>query len=395
MREGFSHFLPPDEDYWDRVASHGTYAFDTNVLLNFYRFSDSTRDELRRAIDRLGERRWIPHQVATEFHTNRYKVRLDLLAEYKKATAAVDAAAKAIKEGFPKEERHPYLASEIVEELGAVLGSLAALKEKVGQISDGHNAATSGSPSDDWVGEDLFDLFDGRVGPPFEADRQNAVAADAKARFKEGVPPGFEDTDKPDGGHGDLIIWYQLIDRAIETSEPVLFVTDDGKRDWLWRAAGKTIGPRSELVQEMAKKAGVRFHLQSVAQFLTTSNSSVLAQEEAERVALIRSSPGPVSPLVGDAIAVRRAILDVVSRSLPPDFYPASSTEAARKAAADLTVFRSIFSVEDESQKATVKALREAVASPENEADGDTSESGGCPCVSLAISFVFDPRRGR
>ena len=50
------------------------FVFDTNVLLNLYRYQESTREELLNVIEKLSDRIWLPHHVALEFQRNRLTV---------------------------------------------------------------------------------------------------------------------------------------------------------------------------------------------------------------------------------------------------------------------------------------------------------------------------------
>jgi len=47
---------------------------DANVLLNVYRWSESTATELLKLFKALKERLWLPHQVGREFYRNRLSV---------------------------------------------------------------------------------------------------------------------------------------------------------------------------------------------------------------------------------------------------------------------------------------------------------------------------------
>ena len=61
----------------ERIAlawKRGLFVFDTNVLLNLYRYQSVTRDELLKTIGQLSPRIWIPYHVALEFQRNRLKV---------------------------------------------------------------------------------------------------------------------------------------------------------------------------------------------------------------------------------------------------------------------------------------------------------------------------------
>jgi hypothetical protein len=64
---------------------------DANVLLNIYRYNESTRDDLISVLMHVGDRLWVPHQVLREFWRNR----LGVLASRGVATKeALDALGK-------------------------------------------------------------------------------------------------------------------------------------------------------------------------------------------------------------------------------------------------------------------------------------------------------------
>jgi hypothetical protein len=83
---------------------------------------------------------------------------------------------------------------------------------------------------------------------------------EAKARKLKLIPPGFRDEEC-----GDLIIWKQLLDKAKDHKDGVIFVTDDQKDDW-WQKYGskgheRTFGPHPLLREEMKTKAGCDCYL--------------------------------------------------------------------------------------------------------------------------------------
>ena len=58
------------------------FIFDTNVLLNLYRYSAKTRNSLLGAFESLKERAWIPYQVAYEFMRRRCEVIYETVQRY-------------------------------------------------------------------------------------------------------------------------------------------------------------------------------------------------------------------------------------------------------------------------------------------------------------------------
>ena len=112
-------------------------------------------------------------------------------------------------------------------------------------------------------------LLTKKVGPPYSRDRLSEIYKDGKRRYEENIPPGCSDRDKKEPRqYGDLVLWFQVIDKAKETSKPIILVTDDRKDDWWLKFGGKTIGPRPELVDELFAEAKVSFYMYSADPFM-------------------------------------------------------------------------------------------------------------------------------
>src|SRR5207244_2596557 len=95
------------------------------------------------------------------------------------------------------------------------------------------------------------------------------VLKEAAARYAKGIPPGYADATKPgDNKYGDAVLWIQLLEHARTRAAPIIFVTDDVKEDWWTRVAGRTVGPRPALVEEMGSVAGQAFWMYRAAAFM-------------------------------------------------------------------------------------------------------------------------------
>jgi len=56
-------------------------------------------------------------------------------------------------------------------------------------------------------------------------------------RFEHRLPPGFRDADKPENRLGDLIIWFEILNKSASSAEAfpkVLFISRDEKNDWVY-----------------------------------------------------------------------------------------------------------------------------------------------------------------
>jgi|GEM_PF-2297730 len=268
MRDLFPGWVPPDEATLDQYWNEATFAVDTSVLLDLYRFSEEARQGLLKALRAFGSRLWIPHQVGLEFHRNRLGVLLDqreaennLLRQLDQIRENLDEQLSQLLKGAGRRDLAPL--REAIDE------GFDSLRENLKEVEKEHTKGLGESIRDDPIYEEVVELCAERVGMAFDDKRQAAVIEDAERRFESQTPPGYLDRGKDEKTkYGDVILWHQLCERALETGKPVVLIADDRKSDWVWEVRGKTIGPRPELVAEMSERAGVGFHLYTPIRFL-------------------------------------------------------------------------------------------------------------------------------
>lgn len=107
----------------------------------------------------------------------------------------------------------------------------------------------SNSPEDDEVWSAIDELFDGKVGSPYDPEEKAKILEKGEQRYTDRVPPGYKDQGKGEEKYGDLLIWFQMLEKAEQDTRPIVFVTHDQKEDLWWKSQGKVIGPRHELVE--------------------------------------------------------------------------------------------------------------------------------------------------
>src|SRR5690242_770517 len=95
LSDGLEHFLVPDDQVVEAAVTRGLVVLDANVLLEGYRYHPETREDLFDVLERLGDRLWIPHQVAAEFLANRLNVMAGLDTAYHDVVEAVRAHRRA------------------------------------------------------------------------------------------------------------------------------------------------------------------------------------------------------------------------------------------------------------------------------------------------------------
>lgn len=253
------------------VWKNALFVFDTNVLLNLYRYQAGTRDELLNVLSQLSGRIWIPHHVALEFQRNRLKVIAEQNKRFAEVRRTIEKARSSMFADLEKLQllkRHslinPQALTSGFEKLASeFLTELDQLQETQQKLS-----------APDPLKKKIEALFDGRVGtPPSDQSAVDELYKQAEVRFKFKIPPGYQDSEKdkdePDehihGGiiykrkYGDFLVWKQLLEHSKSVNATsIVFVTDDGKEDWWWKIESdgqKTIGPRPELIEEARTSA--------------------------------------------------------------------------------------------------------------------------------------------
>jgi hypothetical protein len=269
VKAEFPGYFPISEKASQSAWKDGVFSFDASVLLDLYRYSDDTRQELLKLLKSLGNRLWITRQAAQEFLDGRLAVIISQSKKYEENITALDA----LEASYKSSRGHPFLTKELLAESEALFKKLRAYlngkKSQLDQLS-----------TKDSIQEEIARLLSGRIGKGFSAKRLQEIFAAGEDRYKNKIPPGYEDGKKPEGSNrfGDLVIWLELIEKVRNEKKMLTFVTADEKEDW-WRISrGKTIGPRPELVAELREQAGVDLQMFSPDRFMTVA-AEKLAQD--------------------------------------------------------------------------------------------------------------------
>jgi hypothetical protein len=261
MRDIFpAHFRPSSEDL-DEMWKTATFAVDANVLLNLYRYSSATRQELEQALESVKKQLFLPHQAAREFLKNRLSVTSEQSERYTSIISDLSDIIKKIK----NKKRHPFVSDKTLSEFENHTNEL--MKE----LERGRDNLLKRLIYDERL-EYIDSLFKEHTGEGFSEKELEELSKKGNERYSKKIPPGYMDKAKnsesdPYRKYGDLILWKQLIKHAKTT----ILITDDGKEDWWLKQPGRTIGPRVELREEFLKETGKNFWMYGVDLFLKQS----------------------------------------------------------------------------------------------------------------------------
>ncbi|MFA0476357.1 PIN-like domain-containing protein [Vibrio breoganii] len=245
-------------------------AFDTNILLNLYRYEATVVKELLSQFKSLKNNEyfklWLPHQVALEFNLNR-KVTIN---NAKKVHSQVGAKFKSFKKDIDGLATIGGKNSEIKP----LKNKLSVKFDEINNIINEHLPPKKNGNESDLVVNEIYKLFDGIVGPAYSKIEMEEIEEEGRYRYKYGIPPGFEDEVKDQinsfsgvkilAKYGDFILWKQLIDQAVRDELTVVLVTGDGKEDWVSK---EFLRVRPELITEFRIKSGQDFYALTLQNF--------------------------------------------------------------------------------------------------------------------------------
>jgi len=260
MRDYFSSYYPKSNELIQELWNKALFIFDASVLLKLYELTPAARREFMRTLNRIADRIWIPYQAAFEYQRNRIHV----IEKQIKMADAVLGTLKQIKKdvegALPKE--HPFVDAQVVEE---IIKACQRAREKLKRKKCDYQRLLK----HDLIREKLDSLLAGRIGEPYRTDQLVEICEVAQKRYRARIPPGYADENKVEGNpFGDLIIWFQIIDKARVEKRPIILVTDDRKEDWWVYDASGVLTPRQELVDEIKQKAGVELLMYTPEAFL-------------------------------------------------------------------------------------------------------------------------------
>lgn len=333
MKSLFPQYADVSELDYGKVWKQALFVFDTNVLLNLYRYQSNTRDELLEVLNKLSGSIWIPHHVGLEFQRNRLKVIAEQNSRFNEVRRTIEKAKNSLFSELDKlqlQTRHSLIDPQPLTSGFETL--VANYLDKLAELQGTQQKPTATDP----LKEKIEAIFASSIGsPPNSQDEIDKLYKHAEERFKFNIPPGFQDAGKGKGDddasgyihggiiykrkYGDYLIWQQIVAHAKTTqAKSVIFITDDGKDDW-WNKIEfdgmKTIGPRPELIEEVRLLASVEnFLMYNPEGFLQYSKEFLKAHvseqtlEEVRQVANRTSNP---------AVAVSQ---DVDSDFASPDY---------------------------------------------------------------------------
>lgn len=291
MKKQFAEYYELPEERIKEIWENSLIVFDTNVLLNLYRYNEDARTEFIKVIKFYKERLWIPYQVGLEFHRRREEIIRKNAAAYNSLGESLSKELIKVVDTLSSNGdyvRHPYInIKDIKKRVEKCAESITKTLEKQALV---HPDYSNG----DEILQSITELFDGRVGEDFAEKDLDALYKEGEKRYANKIPPGYcDEKNKKDKGkrslYGDLVVWKQTIHHCKEQAKSLIFITDDHKPDWWDKVEGKHT-PRKELIKEFADSTGQSIIIYDSQKFLeyAKNNKVKVSQKTINEVSKVR-----------------------------------------------------------------------------------------------------------
>ena len=226
---------------------------DTNILAYLYKLHEAARQEFFAWSDAavLNERLAIPAWAASEYLSRVTGKNLESYTPKSKEPTQIRKALENLHQtaALFVDDNILHRTSFQGDRLAYINGFRAAIEElekHLGVFKHQFDAGTIHQQIQDHLSTCIFDSD--------LSSLCTRAAHEGAARFEHRMPPGFKDGNKDENPYGDLIIWYEILEKSNAASAQfpkVLFVTNDEKSDWVY--APKM---RSQIVRDVRKPVG-------------------------------------------------------------------------------------------------------------------------------------------
>ncbi len=264
MKKLFPGYVLKSEADIVRILNEGLIVFDSKVLLNLYRYSESTTNALFEIIEKFAERVYLPHQAALDYNRNR----IDIILQQHQVYEHLQKNLNNILVEIQSDNKQPFLSPLLKDKIEA---SFDEIQEEVSKSKKRFERYIY----DDPIFERVDTIFTSRISNSYDEEKMKKIYLEGKRRYEKLIPPGYESkSENEEIRYADLVFWKQIMDISKYHNKDILLVTDDYKSDWIWTIEGnRTIGPRAELVEELHRYSKRDFHIYSSKNFMEYGSS--------------------------------------------------------------------------------------------------------------------------
>lgn len=279
MKNTFFEYNLLDSDTLKDLWAESIFIFDTNVLLNLYRYSKETSDKFISIIKELQDQIVLPYQIGLEFNENR----LSVIGEQKKLYSDFKEKFNLIISEIENKNRNPFFSLDILNDLNTLK---TRIDEEISEKIEQYEISLHNDP----ILIQINNIFNGKINNKLENSELQSIYKEGEGRYASKIPPGYKDSKKEGNRkYGDLILWKEIISISKNKGKNIIFILDDRKEDWWLECQGQTISPRPELLREFKDQTNYFSHFYKPFQFLEFYNQNSDEQINIETIEEVKN----------------------------------------------------------------------------------------------------------
>lgn len=251
----------------EKIWNDGIIVYDTNVLLDLYRYHPETRNKLLLAISSFGERNYITNHVCNEFLGKRENIIRDSLKLIKNKIKEAEKAKNSSKDIL--KNSYGYILDE--QKIEEINNEIDITFEKIKSEINNEIEKRPDYLAEDTIFNQICEIFANKIKENISNEELNILEKEYEERILKQIPPGISDDGKDNGNRsGDYIIWKQMINISKENEKNMIFVTSEKKPDWWEKDEKILLGPKKYLSEEFFKKTNKFILFYQTSDFLET-----------------------------------------------------------------------------------------------------------------------------
>lgn len=269
MKNKFFEYYNPAEQDINEAWIKCMFTFDSNALLNLYRYSPNTRNTFFKILENISFRTKITHEAAYRFHRNRQGIIQSQDIVYKTIRDFLKKKENEIHQELNSYNRYSHMEIDIIRK--HLDQSLETISNELEKLQNNQQNYTQADP----IMDQLTTIFDdAKISEPYNDDKLEDIFEIGKERYLKQIAPGYvprqgEKTNDEHVVYSDLIMWFQIIEEAKKQNKPVILITDDMKEDWWERSSIKQKPiPRRELLKEFFNETKQKIYFYTTEHFI-------------------------------------------------------------------------------------------------------------------------------
>jgi hypothetical protein len=209
MKDLFPGYYPISDDELQQLWKDCLFIFDTSFLLDLYKMTSKTCNDVLNILEDIKDRLWMPYQVVYEFHKNKHRVYNDQIKIYDTLIKDLEKKKDEIKRVIKEYNKHRLInADKLISDFEKIF---LKVKSELRAKQSKHKAEAL----EDIIIIKLNELFENKIGDVLNENDRKKIEKEAKERFENKTPPGFADAEKKGpNAYGDYFIWHEIIDIA-------------------------------------------------------------------------------------------------------------------------------------------------------------------------------------